>query len=346
MIKITLYNVIQDNTKSYPIFKPIKPNKSNKLNEAHELHKSHKCKIIFSSKKSVFFQFVLYVKYTNSIRLYQPNNSNTIEYQNFPYNGILYSCEITPQNPLIISFDPMDLCSRIIIQKQLLTQFSLMELNPIIWDKIFIINLARRSDRKKLMEEFFAKSNIQPNEYEFVCACDGTDPTILAQYNKIKLSNPTNPIITSGHFACLLSHLKVISLAKSRGYKSIMILEDDTNKTESDFVLKIRSIKVPEYDFIYLGGIMSKKKQFCTGWAYSNRTNIMGAYGYILKDNMYDVILNGLKNLDDYIDFFYLKHIQPKYKTICLEDIIKTDLASSDTSNKSRTLVKRLNWIK
>jgi len=339
MIKIILNNIEENNSKSYKIFKPRKIDKSYKLS---------KYEIIYSSNFPVFLQFILYVKFVNSIEIFQKNTDNLIEFTNFPYNGILYSCEIKPYNPLCIKIVPMDLCSRIIIKNQLETPLNIIQsqLKPIEWDKIFVINLARRDDRKKQMEEFFIKSKIPQSEYEFVEAYDGLEQSILTRYHEIKKLNPSNPIITPGHFACLLSHLKVIQIAKSRGYKSIMVLEDDVNTGEPDLIAKLHSIMVPDHNMIYLGGIMSKKKNFTTGWAYSNRINIMGAYGYILNYSIFDTILSGLEDLNDYIDFYYLKNIQKKYKVICLEDIIKTDLASSDTSNKSRVMKKRLNYIK
>lgn len=339
MIKTILNNIEEDNSKSYKIFKPRKIDKSSKLS---------KYEIIYSSDAPVFLQFILYVKFANTIQITQSGNkTQTLEFVNFPYNGILYSSEITPQNSLTIRIDPMDLCSRIIIKNKLETPRISIEtqLKPIEWDKIFVINLARREDRKKQMEEFFTKSNIPQSQYEFIEAYDGLNPSILTRYQEIKKLNPSNSIITPGHFACLLSHLKVIQIAKSRGYKSIMVLEDDVNTGEPDLMAKLHSIQVPKYDMIYLGGIMSKKKHFTTGWAYSNGTNIMGAYGYMLSHSIFDTILSGLEDLDDYIDFYYLKNIQKKYKVICLEDIIKTDLASSDTSNKSRIMKKRLNYI-
>ena len=72
----------------------------------------------------------------------------------------------------------------------------------------------------------------------------------------------------------------------------------------------------------------------------------MGAYGYILSSHLFDIVLTQLEKLTVYVDFFYMKKIQPNYSTILLFDFIKTDLASSDTSYKSQDLVKRLNYIK
>lgn len=335
MIKTTLYNIKKDDSKSYLIFKPTKINQN-------------RYEINFSSDTNVFLQFILYVKFVNSIELSQPYNSSSknIKYVNFPYNGIIYSCEITPTNPLVILINPLDMCSKIIIQKQIIIQTNTIKLNPIQWNKIFVINLERRPERKKHMEDFFKKANIPNTHYEFVTAYDGQEPKIKSQFMEKKNTNPSYSIITSGHFACLLSHLKAIQLAKSRGYKYIMILEDDVNTLETDLVSKLHSLYVPQFDLLYLGGIMSKKKHFISGWAYSNKTNIMGAYGYILSCTIFDTILSELENLSEYIDFYYLKYIQPNYKTICLEDIIKTDLTTSDTSNKSKTMIKRLDYIK
>lgn len=332
MVNIKLINMKRDYLKSYKMYKPTKSN----LN---------KYEVIFDSKFEEFIQFTLYVKFTNSIKIHQENNSKYIEYDIFPYNGIILSYLITPTNPLKIKIEPLDLCTRIIIKKIIHTPIKTIKMNSIQWDKIFVINLARRSDRKKQMEDFFFKTNIDKNDFEFIEAFDGTSELVQSQYEKKKKSN-NFPIITSGHFACLLSHLKAIELAKSRGYNKIMILEDDVYTMEQNLIMKLNSICIPEFDLLYLGGIMSKKKHFDLNWAYSGGTYIMGAYAYILSSSLYDVILDGLKNLDEYIDFYYLKNIQSHYKTIILDDIIKTDLTTSDTSNKSRVMVKRLNMIK
>ena len=332
MVKISLINMKQDNSKSYQTYKPTKPNLD-------------KYEIIFSSKSHKFIQFVLYVKFSNRIKIFQDNLSNQIEYQIFPYNGIIYSCIITPSNSLKIEFEPLDLCMRVIIKKQIIKKIKEMIMSPISWDKIFVINLPRRTDRKNKMEQFFSCSGIDSSEYEFIEAFDGNDELIKMQYEEKKKQIKNFPIITSGHFACLLSHLKIIKIAKSRGYNNIMILEDDVYTNEIDIVSKLHSIQVPQFDFLYLGGIVSKKKHFMKNWGYSGGTNIIGAYGYILSSSLYDIILNQLSNLDDYIDFYYLKNIQSKYLTIILDDLIKTDLTSSDTSNKSRMMIKRLKYI-
>lgn len=332
MVNLTLINIKEEinNNKSYKVYRPIKTSKSN-----YEL--------IFTVNEpdeEEFIQFILYVKFVDMVNI--TNGINQNKYEIFPYNGISYSTIINKNNNLSIQIKPLDLCSKIIIYKFIIHPLKSLILNSISWDNVFIINLPRRDDRKILMEKILSESNI--TKYEFIEAFDGQDVNIKIQYNELK-KNKKTPIITSGHFACLLSHIKAIKKAKMNKYSHIMILEDDVF-FDNDIIKKLKNIFIPNYDLLYLGGIMSKKKIFNNGWSYSNGINIMGAYAYILSSSIYDIILNGLEELTEYVDFFYLKKIQPNYKTIVLNDIIKTDLSSSDTSHKSKKMIRRIEYIK
>ena len=71
-------------------------------------------------------------------------------------------------------------------------------------DRIFYINLANRTDRKEQIENELNRMGLTNYErYEAVC------------------------IEWFGAIGCSLSHLGVLSIARERGYKRIMILEDD-----------------------------------------------------------------------------------------------------------------------
>ena len=334
MVKLTLINMKEEinNNKLYKMYKPIKTLKNNYelVFEVDELNK----------KEGEYIQFILYVKFSDGIKI--SNGENKTNYDIFPYNGVIYSCVLNEKNNLSIRIKPLDLCTKIIIHKYINNPINSITLNHITWDNIFIINLLRRTDRKEHMEKIMSQSNI--TNYEFIEAFDGQTNPIKSLYNKLKKSKKT-PIITSGHFACLLSHIKAIKKAKENEYKQIMILEDDVF-FNADIIDKLYNMYVPKFDLLYLGGITSKKKVFIKGWGYSNNTNIMGAYAYILSSSIYDVVLNGLEKLTEYVDFFYIKEIQHNYNTIILNDIIKTDLSSSDTSHKSKKMIRRIEYIK
>lgn len=333
MIEIKLLNVIiKEENDDKIIYQPI------------SIQENNTYKITISSNTSSQIQFVAYANFIDWIKfnyLDESNNQQMIKYDNLSNIGNLISCIVTDKNILTIIFKPIDLCTRLTL-KNIKINFIKNQIK-IQWNNIFIINLKRRSDRKEQMIKRLTDASI--GSYEFIEAYDGLDPNIINQFNDEKNKNPQNPIVTPGHFACLLSHIKAIKLAKSRNYSNIMILEDDVYFC-NDFLLKLSNITVSKYNMIYLGGIVSRKKIFLSDWAFCDGYKIMGAYGYILSKSLYDIVLSNLEKLQDYVDILYIKKIQPKYKVLLLNDFIKTDLSSSDTSHKSKKIIKRLNYIK
>lgn len=308
-------------------------------------------KITIKSKIPYLVQFIIYANFINSIEFINVNSkqiigdnsdnyNNVNKYEYLSNQGIIMSCVIKENSYLTINYKPIDLCTNIILKK--VNPIKINNLKNLQWDNIFIINLLRRNDRRIQMENKLYQANI--TKYEFIEAFDGLDNNISNDFLKIKKTSK-NPIVTSGHYACLLSHIKAIEIAKNRNYSNIIILEDDVFFCEN-FLNKLSNIMLPDYDMIYLGGITSKKKLFLSDWAYCDKLKIMGAYGYILSNKIFDDILTKLKELQDYVDLLYIKQIQPNYKVLILNDFIKTDLSSSDTSNKSKKMIKRLNYIK
>lgn len=329
------------------------------LNTDKNTDKNIQHKIIFSKNKSnkvnneiVHFQFKIYTKHIKMVEIIYKNFAK--KFTNISSDGFLVSFDFdfgidnVKMDNIEFTFYPDNLSesnsnskSLIYIKKITFDIYQPSNLVNINWDKIFIINLERRIDRKLNMIKMFQLANIK--EYEFIDGVDGTKQPIIDKFNNLKSSGKTK-IITSGHFACLLSHIKAIEEAKTRGYKSIMILEDDVFLS-NDFIYCINNIKIPPYDMVYLGGIINKKKLFFSHWV-SNTKNILGAYGYILTSNLYDYVLKELTKLTDYVDLFYMNNIQPNYRVILLDDIVKTNLDSSDTSAKTLLMTRRLSYIK
>lgn len=330
MVHLSLINMTENEKKNIFGAKKFNPVKNNL--------KIYMIKIKIKTNEPLHINFCLCEKLMKYVQI--KHKRIAYKYHNVPLEGILISCIITKEEPLEITLDPMDLCSEITIkqvEKNLQSKIKLININ---WDNIFIINLKRRLDRKINIENKLKEQNI--TNYEFIEAIDGIEDEIHKRFTDLQ-KNKNIPIVSSGHFACLLSHIKAIKLAKSRNYSNIMVLEDDVYFCK-DFISKLSNLIIPKYDMIYLGGIISKKKLFFNDWV--RYSNIMGAYGYILNSSIFDIVINELEKLTEYVDVFYMKNIQTNYSTILLFDYIKTDLTSSDTSHKTQSLVKRLNYIK
>ena len=79
-------------------------------------------------------------------------------------------------------------------------------------DRIFYINLEHRKDRKEQIETEIRK--FDPN-FE-----------ITERFDAINIKPTTNHWINAS-LGCTTSHGKIVQIAKERGYKNILILEDD-----------------------------------------------------------------------------------------------------------------------
>ncbi len=292
--------------------------------------------IVIESKIKINIQFKFNFKFMKELNIINLNKKFLIKENN--YDGILISVDLEPENKINISFVPKDHCSCINIWDINVNRIE--EYTNISWDKIYIINLERRTDRKIQMEKKL--KDIGLNNYEFVNAVDGKKDKILNYFSKLKKENKTN-IINSGHFGCLLSHIKVIKKAIKNNHKKIMILEDDII-FEENFIERIKNIKIPKCDLIYLSGPILESKLFISNWAFHKE--IMGTYGYILDSKLYTKVIDILSEFKYTIDISLIEYIQSNYNVVLLEDLVKTKIDDSDTSNKNKLMnmmIKRLN---
>ena len=79
--------------------------------------------------------------------------------------------------------------------------------------------------------------------------------TVVGLHAALIKQQPQTTISNPGYLACLLSHLSIYKLAIDRGYKSILILEDDIliHKNAQQMVRDVMK-KVPDnWDVLYLG---------------------------------------------------------------------------------------------
>ncbi len=128
-----------------------------------------------------------------------------------------------------------------------------------LFSKIYVINLLRRSDRKASVKQAISEINLPPDiPIEFIEAVDGTN--LPSDYKVI--DNFTCPssgrIMTKGEIGCALSHQKVFekAYAEMEDNENILILEDDLF-IEPNFIEQVNKIeqevKDIAFDLIYLG---------------------------------------------------------------------------------------------
>ena len=283
--------------------------------------------IIQNINKKKQIQFKLYINGYNNICI-ENKNYNIDNENNYIVSFIL---EENQEIKLIFN-NKYDILDRKLILNEFL--YNSISNNPIFVDKVYIINLERRSDRKKKIIEELNKVGIK--NYEFINAVDGNDSKIQNLYKKLKKNN--SKIKSAGHLGCLLSHKKVLKKAYSDNFKQILILEDDIFFKSENFSKDIQSLEMCPWNIIFLGAPIADKKLFINKWAYCKR--FPGTYGYIIKRRLIKEVLILIKNMNNCIDLIFMKTLQKKDYCFILNDFILTDIKDSDTSKKKQVFQK------
>ena len=156
-----------------------------------------------------------------------------------------------------------------------------MKLNE-YFDKIYCINLDRRTDRWEECQKIFSKHNLKVERFS---ATDGSKEN----YN---LGYPYD-----SELAGAISHTKVIEKARELNLKNVLILEDDVNfldDLENLFTKFINNIP-NDWDGILFGGNhVGGYKHLNEHVVKVNRSYALHAYG--LKSESFEFIINYMNN--------------------------------------------------
>ena len=146
------------------------------------------------------------------------------------------------------------------------------------FDAAFCINLDKRKDKWKASQKEFEKIGI---DVERISGIDGF------------LEPPAS--IRPGEVGCLKSHLKVFKIAKDRGLKSFLMLEDDVEFVD-DFIEKFNQIEpyIPTYEMLYFGVNPHTGTRHEVGNSIFRIMNNYAAHCVIFKESCYDDIINVL----------------------------------------------------
>ncbi len=179
-------------------------------------------------------------------------------------------------------------------------------------DRILVISLPHRSDRRSRIDYQFKHQGI--TNYEYIEAVNGREAVYDNIYDGILSTNLGKK--SRGALGCILSHLKCLNLARFRGYKFIAIFEDDA-LLHNDFniLLDIILNSVPEYwELLYLGYKMSKAKskiieEYNSNWFYYIN-GVIGSHAWIVNSSCYDILI------DEYLALSYPVDIVIKHTDI------------------------------
>ena len=168
-------------------------------------------------------------------------------------------------------------------------------------DKIYCINLEKRTDRWELISKEFEKTNLDVHRFS---AIDGNE--IPIQELTIK-NNDLGPNIRGAQGA-IKSHRLILKEAIDNGYDKIAVFEDDLIFCD-DFEGRMNyyiSFTPPDWDMMYMGCHYHScaNPSYIRKYIYKNKRNF-GCFAMIIRKDMiqriYDYTMKEEKTIDDYI---------------------------------------------
>lgn len=215
-------------------------------------------------------------------------------------------------------------------------------------DMIYLVNLKRRPDRLIQFNE-----NVKPilnKDIHVIEAADGQSLTDLTPYRIRAKSDGA----VRGAIGCMLSHEMIVKDAYEKGYKYILILEDDIHIPDPEnFISDINksAAELPEnWQMLYLGGTphVNKLKSYPdleTLYNYSpnlyKARYVFGSFAYFMSRDMIERIYNDSNSVRLYDHAYdrYLVKVQNEYGLTFTTPLrLVTAIPSySDIQNKDMT---------
>lgn len=187
------------------------------------------------------------------------------------------------------------------------------------FDRIIIINLKKCQNRWKKIVRQMANNGI--TNYE---RFDAIDTEKSKSYNwPIPMSHKDRPNINyRAQLACKLSHWEVIRLAKARGYKRVLILEDDAILEKQQVQkcnLAINELITSEtkWDMLWMYCRYHRLGDRCGNYLWRLQYSVSAAC-YAVAESCYDQVLADLEKYMNYpVDDIFCNFIHHKLQTYC-----------------------------
>ena len=166
------------------------------------------------------------------------------------------------------------------------------------FERIYCINLAKRSERWESVKKQFLNNNITAIRYE---AIDG---------NKYDSVNGLKP----GELGCLLSHLNILKECQKNNIENVLITEDDVQFCE-DFNFKFFEYikELPKWDMLYLGA----NHALCNPYESNPPIKVTehvyrvihaySTHAYAVNKSCYQYLIDHISNLTNPLDVMYSK---------------------------------------
>jgi GR25 family glycosyltransferase involved in LPS biosynthesis len=176
------------------------------------------------------------------------------------------------------------------------------------FDKIYCLNLNSKIENWKKVKYQFNKNNIHLDRFEAVDGIEIEDELFYIINKEVnpkglrgELASRYGIIENKFSYACLLSHIKILKDAKDKGYKKILILEDDVIISDN-FLEDIKNIKNINWKLIYLGCSQFDWKDISVNGGFYKSKNTLGTFAYGVDSSIFEELINQLEKKNKSVD--------------------------------------------
>ncbi len=211
------------------------------------------------------------------------------------------------------------------------------------FDKIICINLNRRSDRWNQVQQQFRKAGIVAERF---AAIDGNPMKWSHVRNKDKPPGAKDNKFR-GVAGCMASHVNIWKMAKEKGWKNVLIVEDDcdfVHELQQRFTERIGQVPI-DWDLLYLGGIHETRGGVYIPEKISphivRAKRMITTTCYAIKDTCYDLAIDTVLEQEPWfhtaVDGYLGAYVQSKCNTYAFQPPLAWQRASfSDIVNDHR----------
>ena len=177
----------------------------------------------------------------------------------------------------------------------------------------FYINLDHRKDKDEVMVNQLKDLGLDGfvERFSAVAAFDTIDYRVTDNNKMFLLGQATSQ-----------SHKNIIQIAKDRGYKNVLVLEDDAVFYKNDVAISIieKSLdelsKIEDWDVFFLGANLHDKELNLQSDHLIKCDCCISSHAYILNEKCFDKVLaNGFDKPFDVMDIFLNNQFKNKYIT-------------------------------
>ncbi len=212
-----------------------------------------------------------------------------------------------------------------------------------IIDRVYVVNLASREDRRKAWETLLQKLPVLKSKTEFYTAVDGN-----------KLNNQTK--LRNGELGCSMSHAGIWKDALEKGYRFILVFEDDV-LFDDQFETKLEAVLQEidqDFDWIYLYNTWDYRPAEPFSEKLAKVIASLGTQAYILNTSATNRLLPYVDEFIFPIDVvmghmsFLSKVYRPKEIFVQHDEDSASDIASAVRKNvlisKIKSVFKRIGF--